>query len=82
MRVSQQRMSVAVDCNEGLVRDWREQYKKTLDVRKLWKRLLCVLSSHVPPALLYRLRRGENPYDFSRPEVQRNYLYHQINRWS
>lgn len=51
------------------------------DFREWIVRTLRLMSGSLRPALLNRSRKGENPYDFSRPENQHTYLAINHQQW-
>lgn len=51
------------------------------DLREWIVRTLRLISGPLRPALLNRSRKGENPYDFSRPENQHTYLTINRQQW-
>lgn len=51
------------------------------DFRGWIVRTMRLMSGPLRPALLNRSRKGENPYDFSRPENQHTYLTVNRQQW-
>lgn len=82
MQASQKRMNFSIDCNENRVLEYPVQQPKTLDARTPLRRLLSVLSRICPPAMLYRIRSGERPYDYGRPQIQREYQEFHSHKWN
>ncbi len=53
-----------------------------VDTKETLYKAFRLLSGALRPAVLNRSRKGENPYDFSRPENQRSYLaVNETPRW-